>query len=289
MFEKLDNCPSCGHTQFQNHLIATDHLVSSESFALVKCEKCQLVFTNPRPDESNISKYYHSEQYYSHHQSLSPIGIAYSLAKHFTLRWKVNLISKYSYEPARLLDYGCGTGDFIKKAQDKAWQITGVEKDPDALHQAQNKTNTTIYRDHLSLEGSFEIITLWHVMEHIHDLKTTFGTITRRLTKDGHLLIALPNILSEDSEKYGEHWAGLDVPRHLYHFTKYSFNQFIKPYKLKLVEILPMKLDAYYVSLLSEKYKAKGNYLKAFNQARLSNKMAQESGEYSSLIYVLKR
>lgn len=289
MFEKLEVCPSCGHPKFQNHLIATDHMVSSESFALVKCSKCQLVFTNPRPSLETISSYYDSDKYYSHHKSFSPVGILYSIAKYFTLRWKSKIINRYVNKPGRLLDYGCGTGDFLHQMQSKQWSVTGVEKDPDARKLAVKKTSSEILDNNQTLSGTFNVITLWHVLEHLHDLKTTFRELLKLLDRDGYLLIALPNISSEDSHHYKEYWAGLDVPRHLYHFDKESFEQFIQPHRIQLVDITPMKLDAYYVSLLSEKYKSGGCYLRAFQQATKSNKQAKNTGQYSSLIYVLKR
>ncbi len=292
MYEKFDNCPSCAHPKFENFLICTDHSVSGESFALVKCANCNLIFTNPRPKPEELSKYYESKAYISHtDKANSLINLVYKIVRNFTLRSKTKLIRKYS-NVGTVLDLGCGTGDFLKACKNKGWTTSGVELNETARRIAIEKTNSHIATNlsDISKGEKFDIITAWHVLEHVSDLKETIKQLKKRLVKGGHLIIAVPNIDSLDAKKYKQTWAALDVPRHLYHFSRSSFTTLAKKNLLKLVDIHPMKFDAYYVSLLSEKYKTGSmNPLPAFINGTNSNKSAKKTGDYSSLIYILTK
>ncbi len=291
MFEKLDECPSCGHPKFPNHLICTDHSISGDSFALVKCDKCQLVFTNPRPTSENISVYYESDQYISHsNKSLSPVQFAYKLVRRFTLKQKSKLLKSLSPKGSLLLDYGAGTGHFLKFMKSQGWHVSGVEPNAKARKIAESQLNSPLSNSIESQNDQYDIITAWHVIEHVHDLTRTLKELTKRLAKNGHLVIAVPNINSFDADHYGSHWAAYDVPRHLYHFSQSSFEKLISSHKFKIKETIPMKFDAFYVSLLSEKYlSGSSNYFSAIKTAMKSNKLAKTTGEYSSLIYILKK
>lgn len=290
MFEKLEACPSCGHPKLENHIICTDHSVSGESFALVKCAKCELVFTNPRPNRKNLPSYYKSEDYISHtNQANSLINWAYKIVRSVTLRNKFHLINE-KIQTGKLLDFGCGTGHFINYCERHSWNATGLEPDDSARAITQTNLKGTVYKELEEIKDSFDIITAWHVIEHVPHLNETIKQLSKRLNKNGFLFIAVPNCNSYDAVHYKENWAGYDVPRHLYHFTQTSFKSTIGKLKLKLVETLPMKFDAYYVSLLSEKYATgKSSFLKAFQIGRQSNKVAKQNLEYSSLIYVLSK
>ncbi len=291
MFEKLDECPSCGHPKFVNHLICTDHSISGDSFALVACQKCELVFTNPRPSVENMGVYYESQQYISHsNKSLSIIDVIYKLVRSYTLRQKSKLIRSLSPKGTKLLDYGSGTGHFLKYMSHRGWEVSGVEPNPKARSMAEQQLKSAISPKLKTVKDEYDIITAWHVIEHVHDLTKTIKHLAKRLSKNGYLVIAVPNIMSHDASHYRQNWAAYDVPRHLYHFSQSSFKQLVTSKKLKIKQIFPMKFDAFYVSLLSEKYTTgKPNYLSAIKTAMKSNKMAKQSGEYSSLIYVLKK
>lgn len=289
MFEKLESCPSCGHPKFNNHLIASDHAHTGESFALVQCDKCELVFTNPRPTQHTIAPYYGSEDYISHTNKTSGlVGIAYRIVRNITLRQKEKLISKHSPTQGSLLDFGCGTGFFLQYCMRKGWSTEGMEPDPKAAVAATKNAGTTIHQTLDEIKGSFDVITAWHVLEHVHDLSETLRQLKSLLNENGRLVIALPNVNSWDAKHYKENWAGLDVPRHLYHFTRSSFEILTQSRKLKIIDIVPMKFDAYYVSLLSERYQ-QGSSVTAFMNGLNSNKAAKQTGEYSSLIYVLTK
>jgi len=291
-YQKIDKCPLCGHTHFTNTIICADHSVSKESFALVKCNNCSFTFTNPRPDEANIGKYYESEDYISHaNKKTNLVNAIYKLVRVYTLNQKRKLIGQYA-EKGNLLDYGCGTGNFLSVCKQVQWKVTGIEPNDNARAQAADLLNQKIYPDIKHLQDEkYQAITLWHVLEHIHELDETFNQLIKRLAKNGIIFIAVPNYSSYDGQHYKEHWAGYDVPRHLYHFTQDTMKAWFKKYKLKHIDTLPMKFDAYYVSMLSEKYlNGKPDLLKAFQIGYKSNKWAKNNNtNYSSLIYIAKK
>jgi 2-polyprenyl-3-methyl-5-hydroxy-6-metoxy-1,4-benzoquinol methylase len=193
----------------------------------------------------------------------------------------------------KLLDYGCGTGDFIKILHDVKWEVNGLEPDEGARKLAQTKVGEERVKDLSklnSLDNNYDVITCWHVVEHIHELNSTLEKLIAAMHPKGKLLIAVPNITSYDSVHYKEFWAALDVPRHLYHFRSLDIENLAKNHGLKLERTLPMVFDSFYVSMLSEKYKG-GNILKAFWIGLLSNlKAASKANDtYSSQIYILQK
>ena len=290
MYERLDHCPVCKHKQFDNFMICDDHSVTGESFALVQCRKCSLVFTNPRPVQEQLSKYYQSDQYISHtDKGHSIINIVYKLVRFYTLRRKVKLLSRYSTSKGTLLDYGCGTGDFLYAARRNNWQAFGYEPDDMAKTIASKKNPNAIVNTINHAPDELDVITAWHVIEHVSQLREAITSLKKKLKKGGHMILALPNYKSLDAQHYKEYWAGYDVPRHLYHFDIHSMEAFAKEFKLSIIEVLPMKFDSYYVSMLSEKYKNGGNMVRAIKYGFLSNKKARQSKQYSSLIYILKK
>ncbi|RAU84258.1 class I SAM-dependent methyltransferase [Pontibacter arcticus] len=292
-YERLENCPVCNKTEFRNFLVVTDNTVSKESFVIVECENCTFKFTNPRPDSASIGNYYESADYVSHSNTTNGIiNKAYHVVRSITTKQKVELINRYSLAKGSILDYGCGTGKFLAACKKDGWEIRGVEPNAKAKAIASSETGEIIATDLQDIQGEkFEVITLWHVLEHIHTLNETIEELISLLQEDGTLIIAVPNADSHDAQQYKENWAAYDVPRHLYHFTQATMKRFLKKHKMKLEEALPMKFDAYYVSLLSEKQKdGKGNMLTSVLNGYKSNSYAAKHGnDYSSLIFVAKR
>ncbi len=294
MFEKLEQCPICGSTEFTNRYIIKDHSISKEDFALVSCDNCSFLFTNPRPVENQLSKYYSSEDYISHqNKATNPINWIYRIARHFTLNWKRNIISRYQKHGAAL-DIGCGTGHFLSKIAGAKWSVVGIEPDNTAKSIAASQLPKGLFLDslyELPIEQKFDLITLWHVLEHVPHLNEYLNKIKKHLKPTGTLIIAVPNHNSYDARHYREHWAGYDVPRHLYHFSQDTMTLLLKKHQLKLSDTIPMKLDAYYVSLLSEKYLSKGlkGYTDSIITAYKSNSYAiANNNEFSSLIFVAR-
>lgn len=292
MYERLDNCPLCNSGHFHNKIITKDHTVSGESFAIVECDKCKLNYTNPRPSINEIDSFYKSDDYISHsNQSKSLFDLIYRSVRYYTLRSKLRLINSLDTKKT-LLDYGCGTGNFLNLCKNADWQVTGFEPNRTAREIAARLTNENILNstEEIPSGQQYHIITLWHVLEHIHDLQGTMKLLTSKVKKKGFLVIALPNINSWDAQHYKEHWAGYDVPRHLYHFNPETFKTLAESNNLKISKIIPMKFDSFYISLLSEKYKYNRNNLyRAIINGFKSNKNARRSNQYSSLIYILRR
>ncbi len=290
MYEKLEECPSCKHSKFSNHIICKDHTVSGESFALMKCEKCGLIITNPRPDAQHIAKYYNDKNYISHtNKANTPINLVYKAVRSITLAQKKKLIQNYTTGKS-CLDFGCGSGVFIDYMQNHGYLAEGFETHQETANAAHDLTGVSILSELKSIgKDKYDIVTAWHVLEHVHDLKTTLKTLRKSLTNDGVLFVAVPNHQSDDAKYYGQFWAAYDVPKHLYHFDQNAMSTLAKKCKLEVIDVHPMVFDSYYVSLLSEKNKTGNtNYLAALRSGIRSNKKAQHTGEYSSLIYVLK-
>lgn len=293
MYERLTKCPLCKSGLFLNHLIAKDHAVTHESFTICKCTACDLWFTNPRPDKNNISNYYEFEDYISHKdKSTNLVNILYKLVRKITIQKKLKWINEKAKIPGRLLDFGCGTGYLLAAAQKKGWESIGLEPNDQASKIASDKFNLNVYKElgELEREKKFDVITLFHVLEHIHDLNKTVKKLLDKLKKRGLIFIAVPNYDSPDSKFYRENWAALDVPRHLYHFNTKAMESLADKHDLKIVDKKPMKFDAYYISLLSDKNMGKQNLVKSLLNGYSFNKQAKKADEdYSSIMYVLKK
>lgn len=294
MYERLTKCPLCKSGHFNNYLVVKDHSVSKESFTLCKCEKCKFIFTNPRPDQKNIDKYYKSEDYISHSdKGNNLINILYKMVRTYTLGEKVGWINKYVKNKGRLLDYGCGTGHFLRRASKNGWETLGIEPNPQAAEIATKTNHLKIYNsiEQLAHENKFDAITLFHVLEHVHELNTTLKTLLDKLKKRGTLFIAVPNNDSLDAKTYKENWAALDVPRHLYHFNQDTMSKLAEEFELRVVDAVPMKFDSYYVSILSDKMtNSNNNMIKSLINGYKSNKYAKNNNNnYSSLFYILRK
>ena len=288
---KLDRCPVC-HNQNINHILtAEDFLVTREKFQIYSCQNCGLRFTNPRPNDDQLAGYYDSDEYISHsNEGSSLINGLYKIARTFTLRRKRKLIESLS-QSKRLLDVGCGTGHFIDYCQQHGWQVDGVEPNEIARTQAEEKTKIVIRQDLSEVaDTSFQVITLWHVLEHLPNLEQTMNQLKSLLAPGGVIIIAVPNFEAYEASVFKEYWAAYDVPRHLYHFNANALEQLVNKYGLKIARTYPMKLDSFYISLLSNKNKTNSNkYISSFITGLLSNVYAFKSKNYSSLIYQIEK
>lgn len=286
----ISECPICNNDSFSPFLEVKDHMITKEEFKIVNCDSCGFHFTNPIPTRENIGDYYKSDVYVSHSSSKKGlINRLYNSVRKRTLKQKVNWIKSNS-NGKQLLDLGCGTGHFLRAAIDSGFNGIGIEPDEDARNFAKTENNLSpLPQSELyNLEkGSIDVITMWHVLEHVYDLKKDVEVLTQLVNEKGTIFIAVPNMNSYDARKYKSFWAAYDVPRHLYHFQEKDIRNLFGQFDFELTKVLPMKYDAYYVSMLSEKYLG-GSMIKAIFSGFNSNRKAKKYG-FSSQVYVLKR
>ena len=266
-----------------------DYTVSGEIYQVKKNTEFDMLVTVPVP--KNLGDYYKSENYISHTDSKkSVLDKVYQSVKNITLKRKLKLINSFGTSTKNILDVGAGTGDFLKVCKDNSWTVFGTEPDVDARNIAAKK-GIILHEDLSKIKHSkFDVITLWHVLEHVENLQEYISELENLLSENGRLIIAVPNYKSNDAKYYKKHWAAFDVPRHLWHFSQTSISKLFSEVQMTVEKTLPMKFDSYYVSLLSEKYKSgKMNPIKSFQRGFSSNLRAKDTNEYSSLIYVLKK
>lgn len=289
-------CPICGNSECSGMFDCKDHLVTNEVFSILKCPKCGFAFTQDFPIESEIGVYYDAPEYISHtdsHKGL--INSLYHKARKMALRSKTGLIKKYTHASCgTLLDIGCGTGYFLDAMRHKKWVVTGIEKSESTRTYAHDKFGLNIQDSDYLFEipaNTKDVITLWHVLEHLEKLNETMDTLHRILKDNGVLFIALPNKDSADASYYRENWAAYDVPRHLWHFSPNDFEVFANKHNFELVKTKGMPFDPFYISMLSEKNKGtsaasligllKGGWF--FLQSFFN------INKNSSLVYILKK
>lgn len=285
----MNTCPWCGNPTEKHYLKVQDLFLTQDEFEVFQCEHCGLLFTMPRPAPDVIGKYYQSEEYYSHQENKQGfIPRIYEKVKTINLKNKVNMAIG-GLPQGRLLDIGCGVGDFLLQVKAQGWDVMGIEPSADAKVIASNRLgfNPLDPSEYASLaDQSFDAITMWHVLEHVDDLKFQTKELMRLLKPGGRLIIALPNYQSFDCQYYKEDWAAWDVPRHLNHFSRACLCGIFNEIGFQYIDTQKLKWDAYYISYLSEKYRKHALPLvRGFWVGLRSNCKAHRSGMYSSLVY----
>ncbi|HEX8563986.1 MAG TPA: class I SAM-dependent methyltransferase [Flavobacterium sp.] len=278
------------NTTKPHYLTVTDHSVSKEIFELCYDAELDLLATHPQPSAEALPDYYESDDYISHTDGKRTFfEYIYQTVKNIALRKKVKLINRLSNNKGHLLDIGAGTGDFLVVASANGWSVTGTEPSSKARAIAEAKGVRFIEDAALLADHSFDIITMWHVLEHVPDFNRQFAELKRLIKPDGRIVVAVPNFKSYDATHYGKFWAAYDVPRHLWHFSKGAIGKISLQHQLELEEVLPMKFDSFYVSLLSEKYRhGKMRYMAAMTTGIKSNRYGSKYSEFSSHIYVIR-
>lgn len=287
------SCPNCGNENIFKVLSAKDHTVSGEEFEIWECKNCSLRFTQPVPEQENIGRYYRSENYISHSDTKKGlVNNLYHIVRKRTLIQKKNLIETVTLKlSGNILDLGAGTGAFLNTMKQYGWNGIGIEPDKAARDKAFELHGILLKKsqDLFSLPPqTLDVITLWHVLEHAHQLHDYVKKFEELLKNDGKLFIAVPNYTSADAKMYGSFWAAYDVPRHLYHFSPKAMEMLLNNHGLKLEKIKPMWYDSVYVSMLSEKYRSgKSHPIGAFINGMISNCSALfDKTKCSSLIYI---
>lgn len=271
------------------YLKAKDFLVSKEEFELLWDKEKDMLITHPQPKK--IEKYYEHEDYISHNDKDNTlIGRLYFFVKNINFRRKVKLVKSFVGDKGNLLDIGTGTGFFVSRLKMMGWEVSGMEPNEKARSIAKKK-GVEVFKSLEDLgDRQYDAVTLWHVLEHMPNLNVVAKKLTGLVAKGGCLIIAVPNFKSLDALHYKEYWAAFDVPRHLSHFSKSSITKLFEHHDFEVVLTKPMVFDAFYISLLSEKYKTgKSNYIRAIYQGLRSNLNGLKTGEYSSMQYVLQR
>lgn len=297
--EIITECLICRGKSLQEYRKAKDYLVSNKQFTITQCKQCGFVFTNPRPDDQNLGQYYISEEYISHHDSGSSLTQRlYQAVRRYMLSYKVKLIQKHLMTNSTpfLFDYGCGTGEFLRKIRKMGWQTGGLEPSEQGRERAVSKglhiyANEDEMRSNLPNE-SIDVITLWHVLEHISDPVAKAKFFFSLLKEDGLIVVAVPEYKSYDSRYYDEEWAALDVPRHLNHFDENSITSIFSQVGFVFEKSYPLIFDAFYIALLSEKHRGQKGLpiFNAFRIGLLSNYYAWKGKyPYSSMIYVFRK
>jgi 2-polyprenyl-3-methyl-5-hydroxy-6-metoxy-1,4-benzoquinol methylase len=287
-------CPVCGAAKLEAALYAKDYTVSGKTFDIEQCSDCSLRFTQDVPDASTISPYYQSPDYISHTDSSEGlINRIYHFVRKRTLNGKRNLVvSELGLKTGSLLDIGSGTGAFVHHMQQHGWQSTGLEPDDTTRQRASTLYNLGLKPTEALFEipeHSFDAITMWHVLEHVHELHGYMAQLKKIVKPSGRIFIAVPNYTAYDARIYGAYWAAYDVPRHLYHFSPDAIKKLLAIHGLRLESIKPMWYDGFYISFLSEKYR-KGNLLRGFIIAMIANlKALLKKERCSSLIYVISK
>ena len=282
----LNKCPVCSGAEIRPYLKVKDHFLSQEYFEVLQCMACGLGITQPQPDPNIIGKYYESEKYISHQSKRKgALEKVYNAVQKINLKLKLKTLRPLS-SSSTVIDYGAGSGHFMKFLNEN--NVTAIGIEPSEIARTNAAAQGIDLKDLSYLQnitpGSIHRITMWHVLEHVHALHNTIKQLSSLLSEDGSFIVAVPNYQSKDAQVYKEHWAALDVPRHLWHFSQQSLEILFSTYGFRLCDIQPMKFDAFYVSILSEKYK-NGHLLKGLVNGLVSNLQHQKFGGYSSNIY----
>ena len=293
---RFSKCPVCDATAIDDVMRVKDHSVSGELFTIAECRTCSLRFTSDAPDAGSIASYYKSENYISHTDtSKGLINRVYHFVRKTTLAQKRRLIKKATgMQSGNILDVGSGSGAFLNEMKRKDWKATGLEPDANARGIARKLYNLELADSgHLYQlpADHFDAITLWHVLEHVHDLAEYVLQLKKILKQEGRIFIAVPNYISVDASIYKEYWAAYDVPRHLYHFSPLSMQVLIEKHGLRITQYKPMWFDSFYISLLSSKYKhGNARWLSAaWNGLRSNLSAAGNSRKCSSVIYIIAK
>ena len=292
----IHTCPLCGDTRLERALTCVDHYATGEMFHLCRCTRCGFLFTQDFPPEKEIGRYYEAPDYISHTDTRrGAMNRVYHWVRRYMLGRKARLVERAAHRRSgRLLDIGTGTGYFPHTMDRRGWTVEAVEKSPQARAFAQEHFGLNVLPDEaLAMldEGRYDVITLWHVMEHLEHLNDVWERLHRLLTERGTLIVAVPNCSSFDADRYGAYWAAYDVPRHLWHFTPDTMQQLASKHGFIMAERHPMPFDAFYVSMLSEKHMRRSmTFLRGMfvgTLAWLSALVRKERS--SSMIYVFRK
>lgn len=287
------NCSLCGSTKVFKVYQVRDFFFSGEEFGLMECEECRVRFTHPVPSKEELFKYYKSDEYLSHaNKQKTFLAFLYDFIRGINVKWKANQISRYCPNTGAILDVGCGAGVFLSEMKKRGWMCTGVEPDTNSLSYVEDKLQINVVGDILEIEKNkqFDVISLWHVLEHFYDPKMVLNELNTLLKNDGLLVIAVPNYESLDSRYFGSYWAAYDVPRHLYHFSPDVLRSLLESCGFTTLEIKPLAVDVLYITYLSNRYLKKWPaLLKGVLRGLYFLLRSRRVSDYSSIVFFARK
>lgn len=271
-------------------LRATDYLVSGESFDIYWDSKKKRAWTDVEYLNS-LDTYYKSADYISHHsRPHSFTQRLYVWARTLMLNYKYLILKNNINFKSSLLDIGCGTGSFLTFMKKKGFKVYGVENNSKARSFCLENNLETLATEASLPNDNFDLVTLWHVLEHLPNSEKSIATYRELLKKDGLLLIAVPNFQSHDRIHYQKDWAALDVPRHLWHFTPKGLTTMVEEIGFDLIQKKALGLDVFYICYLSEKHKDKSlPLLRGIFKGSFFLVKALFTKKHSSLVFVFKK
>ncbi len=268
--------------------LVIDHLVSKSSFDLVLDKETTALKTTPELSEAELEHYYPKTGYASHETRTNSFkSKVYSRVKGINIKSKLNWIRQYATK-GHMLDYGAGNGDFAVAAQQEGWQVGVYETSLDAIEILKQRRLFVVTKP--LQENQFNVITLWHVFEHINSPDVALASFYKSLKPGGILVLAVPNAESWDAKHYKSFWAAYDVPRHRWHYNKHAISLLGRKAGFELLNMKNMYWDAFYVSLLSEQYRnAKAPWAKALYKGLFANLKGWQTTNTSSLTFFLQK
>ncbi len=293
--ETVNICVVCGSNKNEKLFDCVDKVSSFEKFGIYRCKECSFQYTDNRPTLIEAGKYYLSDKYVSHTDDKKSVVISlYRAVRNINLKWKLNLINALNNnKKGSILDYGCGLGSFLSFCKENGWETTGMDISEEARKEVKKRYDINVFENSELFNKNnlkYDIISLWHVLEHVYNIDDTIQGLKEKINENGHILIALPNNNSYDAKKYKEHWDAYDVPRHIWHFNKKSVEKIFLKHGLELVNTKPMVYDSYYVSIRSEMHKGNKLYfLFGMFWGFISHLKAIYSNEYSSQLYIFRK
>ena len=293
--ENINTCIVCGSLKSLKLYDCIDKVSSNEKFNIVYCQECSFQYTQNRPTLLEAGKYYLSDKYVSHTDNKKSFIISlYRTIRNLNLKWKLKIINKLNgNKNGYILDYGCGLGNFLSYCKENGWLTNGMDISEEARREVKKRYDINVYENKELFntnKNKYDIITLWHVLEHVYNIDETIEGLKNSIKEEGYILIALPNNNSYDALKYKENWDAYDVPRHIWHFNKKSVEKLFLKHGLILIDTKPMVFDSYYVSIRSEMHKGnKFHFIYGMFWGFISHLKAIYSKEYSSQLYIFKK
>lgn len=287
------NCPICGSSNVYQVKQVKDFFLSGEEFKVMECENCAIQFTKPFPARDNLARYYKSQEYFSHaNKNSNFLFHVYHFIRRLNSRWKAKQVERHVSKIGTILDIGCGAGAFLSEMKRRGWNCQGVELDGESREFVKNTLGVNIFRDISEIDKTikYDVITLWHVLEHFYNPKELIYELVNYLNDNGLLIVAVPNHDSLDAHYFGAYWAAYDVPRHLFHFNYNSLRSLVERAGFTIIEAKPLAIDVFYVSYLSFRYLKK--WLALINgilKGLLFLLWSRKLSDYSSIVLFVRK